>query len=76
MNGTQMRALISPRRLHCMNSRAPKGTTPTKATLNFVQLTKPSQVFLRPTGIQALPLPVNSTIIEQRKSQARSLTHC
>jgi len=30
---------------------------------NFVQLTKPSQVFVRPTGIQALPSPVNSTII-------------
>jgi len=30
---------------------------------HFVQLTKPSQVFVRPTGIQALPSPVNSTII-------------
>jgi len=27
---------------------------------HFVQLTKPSQVFVRPTGIQALPSPVNS----------------
>jgi len=27
---------------------------------NFVQLIKLSQVFIRPTGIQALPKPVNS----------------
>jgi len=31
---------------------------------HFAQLTKPSQVFVRPTGIQALPSPVNSTIIK------------
>jgi len=30
---------------------------------HFVQLVKPSQVFVRPTGMQALPSPVNSTII-------------
>jgi len=30
---------------------------------HFVQLTKPSQVLVRPTGIQAVPSPVNSTII-------------
>jgi len=30
---------------------------------HFVQLTTPSQVFVGPTGIQALPSPVNSTII-------------
>jgi len=30
---------------------------------HFVQLTKPSQVLVRPTGIQALPSPVNSIII-------------
>jgi len=31
--------------------------------IHFVQLIKPSQAFVRPTGIQALPSPVNSTII-------------
>jgi len=30
---------------------------------HFVQLIEPSQVFVRPTGIQTLPSPVNSTII-------------
>jgi len=30
---------------------------------HFVQLSKPSQVLVRPTGIQALPSPVNSIII-------------
>jgi len=30
---------------------------------HLVQLIKPSQVFVRPTGIQALPSPLNSIII-------------
>jgi len=30
---------------------------------HFVQLIKPSQVFVRPAGIQTLPSPVNSIII-------------
>jgi len=32
---------------------------------HLVQSIKPSQFFVRPTGIQALPSPVNSTIIKQ-----------
>jgi len=32
---------------------------------HIVQLIKPSQVYVRPTGIQALPSPVNSTIIKK-----------
>jgi len=31
---------------------------------HFVQITKPSLVLVRPTGIQALPSPVNSIIMK------------
>jgi len=40
---------------------------------HFFQLTKSSQVFARPTGIQALPSPVNSTIIGILENNGRSL---
>jgi len=34
---------------------------------HFVQLIKLSQVFVRPTGIQTLPSPVNSIIVKKNR---------
>jgi len=34
MNGTQRRALVSPRRMHCMYNGMAKGTSRAKATSN------------------------------------------